>query len=109
RHPRVRVGEPFHFRKRTRRRTLNPENRRAASGSEAARSVVGGDASAVLDGGDLELDRHLFGDQNPTRFQGCVPADAPVLAVDDGRALEADAGLTPRVDGGSGELEVEGD
>src|SRR5690606_7621031 len=26
-----------------------------------------------------------------------------------GRALEADAGLTPRVDGGSGELEVEGD
>src|SRR5690606_4100341 len=66
-------------------------------------------SGSALDRSDLELDGHLFGDQDSAGFEGGIPVDAPVLAVDLGGAFEPDAGVAPRVDGGTGELDVEGD
>src|SRR4051794_2058138 len=63
----------------------------------------------LLDGGDLELEDDLLADEDAAGLEGGVPADAPVLAVDRHVALEAHAAVAPRVDGGSGVLEVEGD
>ena len=54
----------------------------------------GGRWLGALDRGDLELERDLLAHQDAARLEAGVEVDAPVLAVDDGRALEA-APMTP--------------
>ena len=61
------------------------------------------------DGGDLELEDDLLADEDAAGFERGVPVDAPVLAVDRGGALEADALVAVGIDGGAGVLEVDGD
>ena len=58
-------------------------------------------------GRDLELEGDLLADEHAARFERRIPADAPVLAVDRGRALEADPLVAERVDGGAGVVEVD--
>jgi hypothetical protein len=50
--------------------------------------------------GDVELQLDLLTDQDAAALDGDVPAQAPVLAVDGGLALEARRGCCPN---GSGE------
>src|SRR5687768_3568865 len=65
--------------------------------------------SGCLDRGDLELERDLVADQDAAGLERGVPGDAPVLAVDDDRALEADALVAERVGGRALEGEVDRD
>src|SRR3546814_3128690 len=77
--------------------------------AEPARTVDRWGSAGVVgaDGGDLELEGDLLADEHAAGFQGGVPVDAPVLAVDGGGALEADAGVVVRVDGAAAVLEVD--
>src|SRR5437763_1172714 len=69
-------------------------------------------ARSALDRGDLELEGDLVADQDAAGLERGVPGDAPVLAVHDDAALEADpavarvqdvrAGQGAEVGGGSG-------
>src|SRR3546814_14733260 len=79
--------------------------------AEPARTVDRWGSAGVVaaDGGDLELEGDLLADEHAAGFEGGVPVDAPVLAVDLGGALEADAGVVVRVDGAAAVLEVDGD
>src|SRR3546814_9230287 len=57
--------------------------------AEPARTVDRWGSAGVVgaDGGDLELEGDLLADEHAAGFQGGVPVDAPVLAVDGGGAL----------------------
>src|SRR6187402_213731 len=70
------------------------------------RGAVG---SGVADRGDVELELDLLGDEDAAGLERGVPGEAPVLAVDGGLALEADAGVAERVHGGAGLLELDRD
>ena len=78
-----------------------------------ARSGPAGDGGAVswrrvrmADTSNSRVD--LLADEHAAGFEGGVPVDAPVLAVDGGLALEPDALVAVGVDGGAGVLEVDG-
>src|SRR4051794_29900003 len=64
--------------------------------------------SGGLDRRDLELQGDLVADQDAAGLERGVPGDAPVLAVDDQRTLEADALVAERVDRRALEGEVHG-
>ena len=53
--------------------------------------------SGVADRGDVELELDLVGDEDAAGLERGVPGEAPVLAVDGGLALEADADVAERV------------
>src|SRR5690606_23572713 len=63
----------------------------------------------LQDGRDLELERDLLADEHAAGLEGRVPGEAPVLAVDDDAALQAEAGVAEGVDGRARVLEVVGD
>src|SRR6478672_10520363 len=65
--------------------------------------------SGVLDGRDVELELDLLADEHAAGLERGVPGQAPVLAVDGGRALEADAQVAEGVTGRAGGLELDGD
>ena len=56
-----------------------------------------------------QLDLDLLADDHSARFEGDVPLQAPVLAVDLGLRGETDAGAAPRVADDAVELQVEVD
>jgi hypothetical protein len=56
----------------------------------------------------FELEGDLLADEHTTGFEGGVPVDAPIPAVDGGRAVEADALVAVGVDGAAGVREVDG-
>src|SRR6478752_789965 len=58
---------------------------------------VGRDGSGVADRRDVELELDLLRDQHAAGLERGVPAQAPVLAVDAGATLEADAQVAERV------------
>ena len=47
------------------------------------------------DGRDLDLEGDLVADEHPAGFEGGVPGEAPVLAVDDRGGFQAEAGVAP--------------
>jgi hypothetical protein len=57
------------------------------------------------DGGHFELEGDLLTDEDAAGFERSVPIDAPILAVHGGRAVQPDAGVAVRVDGGAAVLE----
>src|SRR5690606_3929724 len=60
---------------------------RAAPGAARHREVVAWSrGSALLDRRDVELEGHLLADEDPAGLERRVPGEAPVLAVDLGRA-----------------------
>src|SRR3954454_23399142 len=61
------------------------------------------------DGGDVELELDLVRHQEATGLERGVPGQAPLLAVEGGAALEAEAGVAERVLGRAGQLEVDRD
>src|SRR5690606_7473062 len=66
-------------------------------------------SSGLLDRRDVELEVDLLAHEDAAGLQGGVPVHAPVLAVDGGLALEADALVAERVDGRAGVGEVDRD
>src|SRR6476659_11485172 len=68
-----------------------------------------GRGSGVADRRDVELELDLLGDEHAAGLEGGVVGQAPVLAVDGGAALEADAQVAERVACGAGGLEVDRD
>src|SRR6476469_7338696 len=65
--------------------------------------------SGALAGRDVELQLDLLGDQHAAGLERGVPGQVPVLAVDRGRTLEADAQVAEGVTRRAGGLELEGD
>src|SRR3546814_13143608 len=63
----------------------------------------------VLDEGEVELEVDLLAHEHAAGGERRVPGETEVLAVERGGALEADAGVAPRVLDGAGELEVDAD
>src|SRR3546814_8246242 len=63
----------------------------------------------VLDAGEVELEVDLLPPENAAGGEWRVPGETEVLAVERGGALEADAGVAPRVLDGAGEIEVDED
>src|SRR6187402_2676810 len=70
------------------------------------RGAVG---SGVADRRDVELELDLLGDEDAAGLERGVPGQAPVLAVDAGAALEADAQVAERVAGRAVGLELDRD
>src|SRR3954447_1988937 len=62
-----------------------------------------------LDRRDVELELDLVRDEHAAGLERGVPAEPPLLAVQGGCTLEADAGVAERVLGRAGELERDGD
>ena len=97
-------------------RSMTPWNQEMADGAAAfPGGPVGGcgagrcERSGVLDRGDVELELDLLGDEDAAGLERGVPGQAPVLAVEGGRALEADAQVAEGVLGRAGLLEGDGD
>ena len=67
------------------------------------------DRSGGADRRDVELELDLLGDEDAAGLERGVPGQAPVLAVDGGATLEADAQVAERVLGGTGLLEDDRD
>src|SRR5699024_7476961 len=67
--------------------------------------IGGGRLGDVLDQGELELERDLVADEYATGIELCIPGDAPVLAVDATRTLEAGAQLAVGIGLDADELE----
>src|SRR6478735_8938189 len=65
--------------------------------------------ASLGDGGDVELELDLVRHQQAAGLERGVPGQAPVLAVEDGLALEADAEVAERVAGGAVLLELDRD
>src|SRR5207244_5203953 len=57
----------------------------------------------------VELEGHAFAHEHPAGFEGGVPLEAPLLAVDRDRTREADADVAPRVDDGTDVFALERD
>src|SRR3954449_13624856 len=85
--------------------TRRPYRRGRRAFEGATRSGVVGSA----DGRNLELQRDLLADEHAPGLQRRVPGHAEVLAVDRGPALESDAMVAERVDGGAGVVEIDRD
>src|SRR4029078_13124274 len=64
---------------------------------------------SVGDRGDVDLELDLVRDQEAAGLERGVPGQAPLLAVQGGAALEAEAGVAERGLGGAGQLEVDRD
>ena len=60
-----------------------------------------------LDRRNLEVESDLLTDEDSSSFEGRVPTDALILAVDHGRAFEAESGVAVWVNGGPGDFNIE--
>src|SRR5207253_2750741 len=95
----VEVGDEEHgmvetHRRKAHREVLSRDEMPARAAAEPGPGGRMGRRSAGVvgaDGGHLELEGHLLADEHTAGLEGGVPVDAPVLAVDDRLAFEADA------------------
>src|SRR5690349_11607731 len=83
-----------------------PQREEVPGGGSSARGRA---RSGVADRRDVELELDLLGDEDAAGLERGVPGEAPVLAVDAGAALEADAQVAERVAGRAGRLEGDRD
>jgi hypothetical protein len=58
---------------------------------------------------DVEFELYLLGDEEPTRFEGHVPGEAPTSAVDRAVGREDRSIVAPRIGDGAHEFDIESD